>query len=786
MADTPDPVDQLTTDSGLMHDIVHSQADTVETDSGPIKTVYKLLTDIQAQADALLPSVAPLATTAAQTYVNGLSGAASGLAPLDTNQKIPATYLPAYVDEVQEFANVAAFPASGAAGIIYIAIDTRAQYRWSGTTYTELVSSPGTTDAVVEGATNLYFTNGRAIGAVLTGYAVALANSVVAATDSISQAVGKLQKQISDLALANTGDETIATIKTKLNITVLSGNNTGDQTLVGLGGIASALIGAANGVAPLDGTSKIPAAFLPSYVSDIAEYANLAAFPSTGTVNIIYIAQDTNAQYRWTGTVYVELVSSPGTTDAVVEGTTNKYFSNARAIAAVLTGYAIATVNASVAAGDSILIAFGKVEKQIADLATANTGTNTGDETKAGILGKLGALVLTGTNTGDQTLAGLGGVATALIGAASGIAPLDSTSKIPAAYLPSYVSDVAEYANLAGFPASGTLNIIYIALDTNKTYRWSGSVYIEISPSPGSTDAVVEGATNLYFTVGRVLATAITGYASGANTALAATDTLLAALGKIQGQLTAHVASIAAAITTSNAYTDSSVAALANKGSVRTIATTNIVLSGTQTVNGVALVAGDVCLVAGQAAGAANGPYVVAAGAWTRATNFNTSALAAAGASFYIREGTLYVGTIWVLSTINAVLGTTALVFKLPALTGGSYDPAGGVVAKPGGSAVVMRHQVVRSFNLPAAFAGSLAVANTAATASTVFAVWNNHAGTNTQIGTITWGVAGTAGTFAAATATSLVAGDILTVVAPATADATLADIAFTFLGTLS
>ena len=84
-------------------------------------------------------------------------------------------------------------------------------------------------------------------------------------------------------------------------------------------------------------------------------------------------------------------------------------------------------------------------------------------------------------------------------GVANGYASLDAGSKVPASQLPSYVDDVLEFANLAAFPGTGSTGIIYVALDTNKIYRWSGSVYVEISPSPGSTDAVPEGSTNLYF-----------------------------------------------------------------------------------------------------------------------------------------------------------------------------------------------------------------------------------------------------------------------------------------------
>lgn len=107
-------------------------------------------------------------------------------------------------------------------------------------------------------------------------------------------------------------------------------------------------------------------------------------------------------------------------------------------------------------------------------------------------------------------------------GLANGYASLDPSGKVPAAQLPAYVDDILEYANLAAFPATGIAGVIYVALDTSKIYRWSGSIYIEISPSPGSTDAVPEGATNLYYTDARVDAR-ITGKAdtSYVNTQLA-------------------------------------------------------------------------------------------------------------------------------------------------------------------------------------------------------------------------------------------------------------------------
>jgi hypothetical protein len=82
------------------------------------------------------------------------------------------------------------------------------------------------------------------------------------------------------------------------------------------------------------------------------------------------------------------------------------------------------------------------------------------------------------------------------------------SGKVPASQLPSYVDDVLEYANFAALPGTGESGKIYVTLDNNKTFRWSGSSYIEISASPGSSDSVTEGSTNLYFTNARALAAA--------------------------------------------------------------------------------------------------------------------------------------------------------------------------------------------------------------------------------------------------------------------------------------
>jgi len=96
-------------------------------------------------------------------------------------------------------------------------------------------------------------------------------------------------------------------------------------------------------------------------------------------------------------------------------------------------------------------------------------------------------------------------------GIANGYCPLDGSALVPAINLPSYVDDVLEYADLASFPVTGETGKIYIAIDTNYSYRWTGSVYIDITSKVDSvnsqvgavvldSDDITEGSINKYAT----------------------------------------------------------------------------------------------------------------------------------------------------------------------------------------------------------------------------------------------------------------------------------------------
>lgn len=108
------------------------------------------------------------------------------------------------------------------------------------------------------------------------------------------------------------------------------------------------------------------------------------------------------------------------------------------------------------------------------------------------------------------------------------------------------------------------------------------------------------------------------------------------------------------------------------------------------------------------------------------------------------------------------------------------YDIGFFFPGKPTNSEVLLRLPFVRDVDFPASLTGSQLKAGIAATASTVISLQKNAV----EFGTVTVAISGTTGTFAAASPTSFAAGDILTVVAPATADATLASIGITLKGT--
>jgi len=187
---------------------------------------------------------------------------------------------------------------------------------------------------------------------------------------------------------------------------------------------------------------------------------------------------------------------------ALVNGNALQFLFRGDAVGDPISLNAVAQVNWLTLSGKPAVIAAGAT--QAAARAAIGAGQSdlviglTSTTAKAGNYTPVFSEVVAALGYTPETAAGKN--------APNGHAGLDGAGLVPASLLPSFVDDVIEFANIAAFPATGEAGKIYVARDTNKVFRWSGSTYVEISPSPGSTDSVAEGSVNLYYTDARAQA----------------------------------------------------------------------------------------------------------------------------------------------------------------------------------------------------------------------------------------------------------------------------------------
>ena len=153
-------------------------------------------------------------------------------------------------------------------------------------------------------------------------------------------------------------------IDTRVNKSFVDNLNVDADTLDGVNSTAFEQISNKNqnnGYAGLDSAGKVPTAQLPSYVDDVEEYANFAAFPGTGETGKIYIAIDTGDVYRWSGSAYVQI------NDAVTSADQATKLATARNIA--LTGPITGTASFDGTANANILTSLDISSKSTSDLS---------------------------------------------------------------------------------------------------------------------------------------------------------------------------------------------------------------------------------------------------------------------------------------------------------------------------------------------------------------------------------------------------------------------------------
>ena len=360
-----------------------------------------------------------------------------------------------------------------------------------------------------------------------------------------------------------------------------------------------------------------------------ARIQNLSTAPSSPVAGQVYYNTSSNALFMYDGSSWQQMATgsdAAASTDELTEGSNNLYFTNERAqdaIGSAITGGT--QTNITVTYDDANNIYNFVAENGVADSTTDDltegstnlyytdarvdtyvSGSMSTDDLSEGStnLYYTDARAQGAVSSGDSYIAYNSG---------TGVFTLDTANAATVAYVDQEVSDVNN--------TIGALTTSDIAEGTNEYY----------------TDARARAAVS-----------------SGDNTLSYNSST---------GVFTANTSTLAL-----KSYVDSQVSASSQgldvKGSVRVATTANITLSGTQTIDGVSLSAGDRVLVKNQTDGSENGLYVVASGAWSRTDDANSDADVTAGLFTFVTEGSTYADTGWVLSTNDTItLDTTALTF---------------------------------------------------------------------------------------------------------------------------
>lgn len=277
---------------------------------------------------------------------------------------------------------------------------------------------------------------------------------------------------------------------------------------------------------------------------------NLSAAPGTPKAGQPYFSTSNNTLYVYDGTTWKDALAQ-GTTYTFSTGLTNTSGTitldqaTTSTLGGVTVGTNISVNSGKISVADASTSAKGVIEiatdaevntgtsetlavnpKQLATKVTANAAITAGTATKVTYDSK--GLVTAGASlvAGDIPDLSATYVLKTSVGVASGVASLDSNGKVPSSQLPSFVDDVVDAYIVSGATAlsAGWLSAtsggaaltpetdkIYVIVESgsvyeNKTYRWSGSTYVEISASPGqateSTAGIAAIATQAEVTTG--------------------------------------------------------------------------------------------------------------------------------------------------------------------------------------------------------------------------------------------------------------------------------------------
>ena len=428
----------------------------------------------------------------------------AGMSASKLTGTIPTANLPSYVDDVVEGATTSDFPETGEAGKIYVATSTNKTYRWSGSGYVEISASLalGTTSSTAFRGDygNIAYTHATAKGAA---FGSGLYKITTNAQGHVTAATAVTKADITALGIpgSDTNTNTTYTLTKSGSTITLSGSDgsstsvTDANTTYSLGSFG--ITATAAELNKLDGVTATATElnYVDGVTSNIQTQLNGKA--SSGHTHDVATA-DTDGfmsaedKAKLDGleeidtSVFVTKEDADAAYAAIEHNHNDRYYTESE-VDSKLADKANATHTHAIGDVSNLQETIEGLEQDIAGKANAEHTHDDRYFTETEVTKKLATKADTGhKHAASDVTSGtfeLDRIPTITDAKIAGMSASKLTGTIPTANLPSYVDDVVEGATTSDFPETGEAGKIYVATSTNKTYRWSGSGYVEISAS---------------------------------------------------------------------------------------------------------------------------------------------------------------------------------------------------------------------------------------------------------------------------------------------------------------
>lgn len=457
--------------------------------------------------------------------------------------------------------NLASAPQNPVAGQHYFNTTDNTEYVFDGTNWVDALNqgkiytftTPGLTET--SGTVSLDAATTTTIGGVIVGSNIGVSNGTISVADASTSEKGVIE--IATDTEASTGtSETLAVNPKQLATKVTANTAITGATHTKITYDSKGLVTAGTDITLSDVTDIIASA------AEVNVLDGMTA--STAELNILDGATLTTTELNYVDGVTSSIQTQLDNKQATITGAATTIVSNDLTASKAVISNANGKIDVSDTTSTELGYVHGvtsAIQTQIDNKVTKNADITAGTATKITYDSK--GLVTAGTTLSASDIPDISAdyVSTNLLGVADGVATLDSNGKVPTSQLPSFVDDVIDSYIVSGATeltagwlskTSGGAALtpetdkIYVIVESgpyqNKTYRWSGSTYVEISAAPGqateSTAGIAAIATQQECTTGTndtkfVTPLKMATYVAGMSKKLTATNASLTPAGGI-------------------------------------------------------------------------------------------------------------------------------------------------------------------------------------------------------------------------------------------------------------